>query len=236
MNEFFNIGLPKWPALIVKGKKVTEDQAKEIIIRTDDFYFSSNDHEFSKQLYEFIYNVKGEGSMAHCSLHDCFKKEDGTNDWDKANEAERKIRNDLKLLDLSYLHNSQIVSSWIGGPHGWCNWNGYIGTNNYNIGKWPSVEEVYNDWVKIAQAFPFLDLRSQLLSGETGEDNSYPLIEYIIKDGKVEMTKTEEILDYPNFNIEASCMNIVFNMKRERGCTIESFKEAFKFVKVKCSK
>jgi 5-methylcytosine-specific restriction endonuclease McrA len=37
-QEFFNLGLPKWPALLVTGKAVTEDQAMEILIRTSTNY------------------------------------------------------------------------------------------------------------------------------------------------------------------------------------------------------
>ena len=46
MTDLLEIGLPKWPALVVKGKKITKEEAAEILIRTDDFWFSANDHDF----------------------------------------------------------------------------------------------------------------------------------------------------------------------------------------------
>ena len=45
-----NIVLPKWPGFLVIGESVTPDQAKEIIIRSDEIsYFSTNDHDFAKK-------------------------------------------------------------------------------------------------------------------------------------------------------------------------------------------
>ena len=44
------IALPKWSAMVVKGKSVTEEQAAEIIVRTDSAYFNNNDEEFCKKL------------------------------------------------------------------------------------------------------------------------------------------------------------------------------------------
>lgn len=57
MEKYFNIGLPKWPALVVKGTPVTREQAMEIIIKTDGLYFCSNDREFEKDLYSLIYEL-----------------------------------------------------------------------------------------------------------------------------------------------------------------------------------
>jgi hypothetical protein len=57
-QEFFDLGLPKWPALLVVGKPVTRAQAMEIILRTDDLYFSSNDRSFDKLLNEYFYDIE----------------------------------------------------------------------------------------------------------------------------------------------------------------------------------
>ena len=65
-------------------------------------------------------------------------------------EAFSTLKKDISHIELEYLSNHRIVSSWIGGPHGWCNWEGNIGCNNYNIGKHPSCKEVYNEWIKMS--------------------------------------------------------------------------------------
>lgn len=221
--KLFSKGLSKWPALIVVGKPVTKEQAKEIIIRTDSLNFSTNDAEFSKQLNKIVYDIPS----SRWDLNDSICKIHNLEIMEAFSWQEKKLKS-FNLLNLDYLRNHQIVSSWIGGAHGWCNWNGYIGCNNYNIGKYPSVEEVYNEWVIIAKEFPFLNLKSQLLSGETCEENLAPVVEYIIKNGKVKLIEPKEVLNYPNNNLE-SLFRILYP-GGERGCTIEQFQEALDYV------
>ena len=38
--------LTKWPRLPVVGKRITEEQANEILIRTNQWFFSTNDKEW----------------------------------------------------------------------------------------------------------------------------------------------------------------------------------------------
>lgn len=163
----FNIALPKWPALLVMGKKVTREQAVEIIFRTNSGW-SSNDRHFLKFVADNIGHKTDEYDYMYLNP---------------------EMREQWGSLPLEYLGNSRIVSCWIGGPHGWCTWEGDIFTNNYNIGKWPSVQEVFSEWSEIAQAFPFLDLRCQLLDREAGEEieegenPATVVVEFIVKDG-----------------------------------------------------
>ena len=138
--------LPKWPALLVVGEAVTPEQAAEIIIRTSSFRFTTNARDFKAQLETALY-----GQVLDDYTQSAF------------DQQERK-RQEYRVLDLEYLYNDQVCSCWVGGPHGWCHWDGRIHTNNYNIGKWPSEEEVLKEWQAIAAAFPFLSLRSQLLT------------------------------------------------------------------------
>lgn len=55
--------LPKWPQMIVTGKPVTIDQAKEIIFRTDSFLTSSdefaggNNREFNEWYSIYTQNL-----------------------------------------------------------------------------------------------------------------------------------------------------------------------------------
>jgi hypothetical protein len=76
-------------------------------------------------------------------------------------------------LDLHYVSNSRIMSAWIGGPHGWLDWDGNVGCSTWNIGKWPSLEAVTEDFTAIAAAFPYLNFHAQLITNggdeETGE-------------------------------------------------------------------
>jgi hypothetical protein len=223
-EELFNKGLPKWPALVVVGKPVTKQQAMAINIMTDRFSFCSNDREFEKQINKLIYGIDASWS----DLIDAIKEKHNL-DFNDAWHFKEKEAEKYGVLNLNYLSNSRIVSSWVGGPHGWCNWDGIIGSSNYNIGKYPSVQDVYEDCVKIADAFPFLEMKVQLMNQEAGEDDTSleAIIEYSIKGGVVDMYNPMEILETPHFGSD-DIYGRFNNPYAERGCTIEEFSDALK--------
>jgi hypothetical protein len=201
------VNLPKWPGMVVVGQPVTPDQAAEILIRTDRFDFHCNDRDWNGQL------IKAVGLD--------FSQKFPHYDYNEMDD----VRNFLRVLNLQYLHNDCIASSYAFGPHGWCDWRGQIGCNSYNIGKWPSVEEVQADWQLIAEAFPYLDLTCQLFSGEYCEDGIRPLVAFRVKDGTVNFTDVDDKLGFATVTNDAIIK--AFSMPtsvRERGCTIEQFK------------
>lgn len=226
-KKLFDKGLPKWPGLLVTGNNVTKEQAKEILIRTDGFWMSTNDREFEKMLTKEVYGIESSG----WNLTEDIQKAKGL-DWNGAWAWKEEVHAKLNLLELSYLNNSRIVSCWIGGPHGWCDWEGNIEACNYNIGKWPSIQEVYDDWVKIAEAFPYLELKSQLLDGEIYNDGLQPtpIVEFKISGGKVDMYENSEILMDPE---DIDFTGRFGDPHAERGCTFEQFKDALDFVRKK---
>lgn len=210
--NFFDINLPKWPACCVTGNSVTEEQAMEILIRTQNFYFPTNDHDFKKELAKTLgVNIESEQS------------------WGVMKPEEMKrLQEEYQCLDLYYLSNEQICSAYTGGPNGWLNWNGTVHQMSKNIGKWPSVAEIFEEWKRIAQAFPFLNLRCQLFDSEYYTENPKPLIEFIVKDGKVEMKTPTDALPVADSNIDYSKL---LRDGKERGCTIEKFKKALDVTK-----
>lgn len=166
-------GLTKWPRLLVQGKSVTPEQAKEIIVRTSSWYLCSNSDAYEAEIYK-IMGVE----------YDDFRP-----NYEQIEDFESRHR----VLALDYLTNHWVLSSWIGGPHGWCNPNGSIFTNTYNIGKWPEFDEVLKDWKLIAEAFPYLDIKSELVNNEGEDDVS--AVGFIVKDGTVEVYEpTDKIL------------------------------------------
>lgn len=236
-TDFFNIGLPKWPALAVVGKPITRDQAMEILIRTDDLWFSSNDHQFDRLLSQYVFDVEiAEAGFDTKSraIKEKLGLTEGPDTWSKVYEYENQKRAELGHISLNYMQNSRIVSSWIGGPHGWCDWDGNIGSRNYNIGKWPTVQEVYLDWKKIAAAFPFLDLKCQLMGHEAGPDDGEdkPLVEFTVKNGKVKMSVPKAPITSTAFG-SADMYARFTNPTGERGCTFELFKSAVDLVRAK---
>lgn len=142
----------KWPRLLVEGDWVTEEQANEILIRTHPQYLFCNWREW-EELACAIMRVPREGARPAGNLRTWWRER--TYAWGR-----------LRSLDLEYLTNNRVAAAYIGGPHGWCDWDGRIGCNSFNIGKWPGIGQVTSEWERIAAAFPFLRLRAQLVAEE----------------------------------------------------------------------
>jgi hypothetical protein len=192
----------KWPALMVIGRSVTEEQAAEILVRTAMWPLSSNTREV-----DHLFNTIAGMPVAKFPSPETWVKQ-------------RERCTELGVLDLYYLHNSRLTSSWIGGPKGWCNWDGTIGCHNFNIGKWPSVTDVTDEWTLIAEAFPYLDLTAQVLSGETGEEGTVPTAEWQIKDGRVSVSMPTTALCFPQpFDLQAMMLDRFQNPLGEVGAT-----------------
>lgn len=183
--------LTKWPLLVVRGERVTEEQANEILIRTNSYWPAmTNDKAWLREIEQltgiisedWVWEGKA-GQDVELRMH--------------RHNAQRisveMFERSIQALNLNYLGNDRIASSWIMGPKGWCDWDGTIGCDNYNIGKWPDVESVAEDWEAIGKAFPFLRLRAQLFP-EEGEVET-PAVDFLLEDGKVhvDLKPTESI-------------------------------------------
>jgi hypothetical protein len=218
-EEFFNLVLPKWPAFAVKGEQVTEDQAHEILFRTNSWPSSCNDDEWEKIVNETT---------------ECPSYPDGAEGWREYGDLAEAWNEKYKILELEYLRNSRVMSAYVGGPHGWCNWDGQIGCDSYNIGKWPSVENVYEEWSRIAEAFPYLDLRCQLWSGEQcqTDEGIRPVVEFKVKDGKVVMSLPGEPISVVDRSHEEmiSILEGLHNPEREHGCTVDNLRRAMEII------
>jgi hypothetical protein len=213
-EEFYGICLPKWSALVVVGKPVTKEQAAEIIVRTDNWSLMGNDWAWAEEIGNLI-GVKADdrGERNYGEL-----------------TAWKRTHN---VLDLHYMDNQQIYSCWIGGPHGWCQWSGAIRTSNYNIGKHPNVETVHEDLTKIAEAFPYLQMKVQLWSGETCEEDTEPVIEYSVEGGAIGLSVPSGPIDMPENDLSRQMMRFVAgsSMGRERGCKIDDLTNAVNIVR-----
>jgi hypothetical protein len=182
--------LPKWTGFIVIGNPITKKQAKEVLIRTDHSLpeVITNCSEYEKEINN-IFNLTSRNVWRRSG------KSIGVIEFmDEYKKRVIFLKDKLDIVFLSHMYNSRIASSHIDGPHGWCDWNGNIFTNKYNIGKYPCALNVLMDWATIAKEFPFLQLRCQLLNGEIQDDNVRPIVEYIVHNGTVKV-------DNPKSNI-----------------------------------
>lgn len=181
-------GLPKWPQMLVSGKRVTIDQAKDIIFKTDTFFINEstvgggNNQNFNDYyreiagLNDFRKYFRYAGNQGQVLV-----------DWHRLSFSKDLLRDHLQVLDLSYLNTDWGSSNYVGGPHGWCHPTGEISFSD-NIGKWPDTSEVEIEFIKIAKAFPYLELVATLMDGEDGEENS-PVVNFFIKNGEVQLKK-----------------------------------------------
>lgn len=199
-EQLSKVYLPKWPGCDVDGISVTPEQAMEILVRTNGTYFSTNDREFEKQVRDIFY-----GTIPHPewgerwwgdSLHGP-NEETGGERWNRWALCDDYCR-EMGLLNLEYLANQRVCSSYIGGPYGWCDWDGRIYQRGKNVGKWPSAGEIYDEWAKIAKAFPYLNLTCKLLDHEAGygDEGSGIAVVYEVAEGTVKArTPIPEDLD-----------------------------------------
>lgn len=198
-------GLPKWPAAYVTGRRVTEEQAKEIIFRTDTTltafskYGFGNCHEFGKHLMEtfgwlqFItaeekqwFNRDAAGNLDEVATAQAKAEMERLihpfeNFWD----FRQAWCDEMQVLSPEYVYNSWAASAYIYGPTGWCRPDGVIHFEGHNYGKWPDVSDIVADWELLAQAFPYLDIQCTLFNGESCDEHAEPVITILVKDQTV---------------------------------------------------
>ena len=159
----------KWPAILITGEKVTEEQAMDIIIRTDEavvnpnMYTFGNNEDFGKQWAKLI-DVRYHYDESVYSRSEC-----------------------INFVSLEYLYNNLLGSCWMGGSTSWIWEDGSIFKFS-NIGKWPSTEKVFDELKQIAQAFPYLKLKATLFDEKV-------MFDFYINGQKIADAAYEDVLD-----------------------------------------
>lgn len=204
----------KWSAMIVHGDPVSLTQAAEIIFKTDshfpNFRYASNDKDYCDMLNALLGVDIESGNPVNYTKMDQFIRKCGV------------------LTGLDYFTNSQITSAYVGGPHGWCHWDGTIFSNSYNIGKWPDVEQVAYEWRYILETFPYLNLTCQLFDGETCEGNIKPIVTFYVGADVVRVEDADE----PIIDVDSDLPELLdlWNPGRERGLPFNAIKEKLHMV------
>ncbi|MEV0617644.1 hypothetical protein AB0I81_30285 [Nonomuraea sp. NPDC050404] len=208
--------LTKWPRLLVAGEPVTREQANEILIRTDPWFLSPNDQAW-------VSAVEGVAAEYGMPVDPPFSADIETKKASWA--AKRAWQKRTGVLQLEYLGNQRIASPWIGGPKGWCDWDGRIGCSNYNIGKYPSVEQLTSEWQRIAVAFPYLRLHAQVLDIDEDEGTGPVLATWAVMDGRAALVEpvgeVAPIVQLDEWDVLARLLP-----GGERGVTLERLREA----------
>jgi hypothetical protein len=239
LDELRSINLPKWPGCDVDGDRVTVEQAREILVRTSGYHFFTNDREFEQQVSEVFYSAIshpewGEKWWEKGDIDYNLSGKERMEQFNAFHSRRDQYREELGMLDIEYLDNQRVCSSYIGGPNGWCDWTGEIFQRGKNIGKWPSAIEVFNEWKAIAREFPFLNLTCKLLSHEAGyhEEAGYHVpsiaVVYEVSNGQVN-ARLPEPSDHFSDKVtkhKDEGYPLMFFARSERGTSIEYWRQA----------
>ena len=197
LEEACRKGLPKWPKLLMSGKPVGVDIAKNIIFRTDRFLkeigaaYGGNNR---------LWNAWARKELGYNLLQ---QDPDESDDWMPPMRDDIDIwalRQDFKeqmaMVDTNYVHNTWASSAFIFGPHGWMHPDGQIGHVD-NVGKWPSVSEILKDLGKLQTAWPLLEMTATLFDGE-GVEDAKPVVTLLVRPGHgIQATLEHEEHHYP---------------------------------------
>ena len=187
-EELLNLSLPKWPQCIITGTKIPEEQALEIIRRTDYFFTSTNGND--KRKVNVITNI--------LKIPDYRKLKDNS-EYRAYHTASKQWKENWGLIELGYLYNDWILCDCIQGCQGWCNPDGTI-DYHYNIGKWPECKEVLEELECIAKEWSFLELECTLMDGEYCDEDTSPVISFLVRGGEVEVVDPKDRNVHEEFN------------------------------------
>lgn len=186
MNDLLNVNLPKWPQLMIVGEDVSVEQAKDIIFRTDSFLTDSS--RFSGgNAQEFNRTYREEAGLDFSWLSED-QEQDLPLQFDF--EVAQRVRQRIGFVHLNYIESDWASCPFVGGPHGFCSPEGKIYFQD-NVGKWPDVEDIYHDFCLIAEHFPFINLKATLYNGESCEEDSIPLVSFVVQNGNVDVVNED---------------------------------------------
>lgn len=196
-----------WPRLLVVGEPVTPEQADDIIVRTTCLYrLYCNDERFMHDLQDAFGLVRSPLGFA-------------------TTPSVRAAATELGSLNLTALTMYRVYSMWIDGPRGWCDWDGRIGCNAYNLARSTDPADVTAEWARIAAAWPYLDLRAQLLGGDDADADRAPFAQWRVLDGRVtEETPGPRITEPTELDPEAVYRRLLAG--GERGVTLSRLRAA----------
>lgn len=177
----------KWPMMAVRGKKVTVEQAKDIIRCVDNFFdptdgFCGNDRDFEDALRKEL-NLKKAPGWGE-------EKQD-----ESYAEYRQRVENCSSYIFMEHFNTRWISSCFVGGPYGWIHVDGEIYFED-NIGKWPTWEEIIDDLAILADRFPYLDMEVFVTCKEGGDDDNYFIGGIALKNGEL----TPILSNLPNAN------------------------------------
>ena len=183
-----------------KGKRVSKEEAAEIIRRTDAFYeklYNGNNHKFNRTLYRLSgvpANYEALDKDHSCCDMD-YRYILGDSFHDKFNVYDKWKTEEWGCLGLKHFLNHWISCAYIGGPYGWISPEGEIGGLLYGEKYGIETEELEEDLKKVATEWPSLEFTVYLVDYPGGDDPFWVFAEWKVKDGVVTKTKEDYEID-----------------------------------------
>ena len=185
-----------------KGKKVSKEEAAEIIRRTDAFYeklYCGNNHKFNRTLYK-LSGVRADYEAIDRD-HSCCDLDygymlGGDNILDKIRAYDEWKTKEWGCLGLHHFLNHWISCAYIGGPYGWISPEGEVGGLLYGEKYGIETEELEEDLKRVASEWPSLDFTVYLVdSPGSSDDPFWVFAEWKVSGGKVELVKEDYEID-----------------------------------------
>ena len=199
-DQLFEISLPKWAGILIHGKSITPEQAKVIIHATDYSLYSDMEYAGNNRAFQKAYLAKSLGAIQ--TTVPFYRGDCNSEVESKLTSFVREFDEQLSpTIPLEFLKNYLGNSCHMGGPVGWCHPSGDIFLSDKNIGKYPCVGILFDEWKAIAKKFDFLELTCIVLSSEWCDDDTpHGLVGFSVSGGEVTLFKpsdadTEELTD-----------------------------------------
>ena len=214
IDQLYNQSLPKWPHTIIRGKKVTKEQAKDIIFKTDNYFHDAhcphsnwNNNRVEKYRRKSGLHLFDEYSEMITEAVKSRNEDDATYTisddisypkyFDYHDILLRELGVEKLNHNIEFIRNDLADSSYIGGANGFIDCEGNI-LFDRNIGKWPSVEDVHNELLTLVEAFPYLEMYVSVYDIEKCQRDEMParlIVSFIVKDQKVIISDMDFGLD-----------------------------------------
>lgn len=218
--EQLNVNLPRWSQMLVWGKPVTRLQARDIINRTDPFFYTlgeyagGNNHDWNQWARE---------TLGIAAVRELLATANRTERWTLESRIMAQVAQEMGFVRTQYVTSNWASCSFVHGPHGWCHPDGTIAYVD-NVGKYPYTTALYEDWRELARAFPFLDLTVTLMDGEGCEADIRPLISFRVREGSVAVLLTpvmpepqEDVRERIDRSITNAFVRLNGNVRAEQG-------------------
>lgn len=190
-KEMADLGLPKWPQIMIVGDNVTEEQALDIILRTDKFItgISESISRRFEPLREMIQKHSGMDSIVKAANKKKKELDHEGIGFFLQYHAQKHIRDALGFCAMGCIHNTWAASSYLHGAYGFCSPEGKIFYCDNSRGSYPSTQSYYEDLISLAKAFPYLRFKTSMYGGEHCDDNEVKcVISFVVENGTVTPT------------------------------------------------